>query len=68
VTFNVGRARDGQAHQVASQSASGFVVGCSALAAHGIFELGSGYANLGTLSAVLVEIILALVFFVSARK
>jgi len=40
----------------------GFVVGCLALACLGIFELVKKSAHIGILSAVILEIILALAF------
>jgi hypothetical protein len=47
---------------------SGFVVGCLALAALGLYELSTGHAGFGILSAVLVEVFLAAGFLVSLRS
>lgn len=48
--------------------ASAFALGCSVLAALGLFELVSGRAGVGILSAVLVEIALAAAFIKLGRS
>ena len=61
-------ARNAEPSTARSALVSGFIVGCVALAALGIFELASGHAGPGILSAVLVEIALAAAFLYVARK
>lgn len=60
-------ARDAKPSSARSALVSGFVVGCVALAALGIFEFANGHAGPGILSAVLVEIALAMAFLYVAR-
>ncbi len=60
-------ARNAEPSSARSALISGFVVVCIALAALGTFELASGHAGLGILSAVLVEVALALAFLYVAR-
>ncbi len=45
----------------------GFTLGCAALASLGIFELVSGHAGLGILSAVVVEVAFAVAFIIVGR-
>ena len=60
-------ARNAEPSAARSALVTGFIVGCAALATLGIFELASGHAGPGILSAVLVEIALALAFLYVAR-
>lgn len=60
-------ARTAQPSSARTAMASGFIVTCLALAALGIFEFASGHAKPGILSAVLVEVALALAFIHVAR-
>ena len=60
-------ARNAEPSSARSALISGFIVGCVALAALGTFELATGHAGLGILSAVLVEVVLALAFLYIAR-
>ncbi len=60
-------ARNAEPSSARSALVAGFVVGCVALAALGTFELATGHAGLGILSAVLVEVALALAFLYVAR-
>jgi hypothetical protein len=46
---------------------SGFVVACLLLAALGVFELATGHAGIGILSAVITEVVLALAFLSVGR-
>jgi hypothetical protein len=55
-------ARNAEPSSTRSALITGFVVGCVALAALGTFELATGHAGPGILSAVLFEIALALAF------
>ena len=43
---------------------AGFIVGCLALASLGVFELVKKRAGIGILSAVLVEVVLAIAFLI----
>jgi hypothetical protein len=61
------QARNAEPSPIRSALASGFIVGCVALAALGVFELVTGHAGPGILSAVAVEVALALAFFASTR-
>ena len=61
-------ARNAKPSSARSALVSGFVFGCFALAALGVFELATGHAGLGILSAVLVEVALALAFLFVARN
>ncbi|MBI3563052.1 MAG: hypothetical protein HY080_15185 [Gammaproteobacteria bacterium] len=45
----------------------GFALGCTTLATLGIFELVSGHAGLGILSAVVVEVAFAIAFIILGR-
>jgi peptidoglycan/LPS O-acetylase OafA/YrhL len=47
---------------------TGFVSACLALAALGIFELATGHAGFGILSAVLAEVAIALLFLACGRE
>lgn len=60
-------ARNAEPSLARSALLSGFVVVCIALAALGTFDLASGHAGLGILSAALVEVELALAFLYVAR-
>jgi hypothetical protein len=60
-------ARTTQLSSARTAMATGVIVTCLALAALGIFELASGHAKLGILSAVLVEVALALAFIYVVR-
>lgn len=55
-------ARAAEPSAARSALASGFIVGCFALAGLGIVELTTGHAGPGILSAVLVEVALGLSF------
>lgn len=61
-------ARNAEPSSARSALVSGFVFCCFALAALGTFELSSGHAGLGILSAILVEVALALAFIFVARN
>ena len=61
------RARNAEPSSARSALISGFVVGCVALAVLGTIELATGHAGLGILSAVLVEVALALALLYVAR-
>jgi hypothetical protein len=60
-------ARTTQPSSARTAMATGFIVTCLALAALGIFELASGHAKPGILSAVLVEAALAIAFIYVVR-
>jgi hypothetical protein len=60
-------ARNAEPSLTRSALISGFVVVCIALAALGTFDLASGHAGLGILSAALVEVALAMAFLYVAR-
>ena len=55
-------ARDAEPSPARSSLCVGFMIGCATRASLGIFELASGHARLGILSAVIVELTLAAVF------
>jgi len=60
-------ARNAKPSPSRSALASGFIVGCLALAVLGVFELFTGHAGPGILSAVAVEVALALAFLAATR-
>jgi hypothetical protein len=60
-------ARDAAPSSARSALSSGFIVSCCLLAALGIFELATGHAGWGILSAVVVEMALAAAFWYVAR-
>jgi hypothetical protein len=60
-------ARNAEPSTARSALSTGFVFGCLALATLGTFELVTGHAGLGILSAVLVEVGLALAFLYVLR-
>lgn len=61
-------ARNSEPSQSRMALTSGFIVACLTLAALGIFELLSGHAGVGILSAVVVEVALAVAFLSCMRK
>ncbi len=60
-------ARDAAPSSTRSALSSGLIVSCCLLAALGIFELATGHAGWGILSAVVVEIALAAAFLYVGR-
>lgn len=60
-------ARNSEHSLARSAIISGFVVACLALAAFGTYELATGHAGPGILSALFVEITLAAAFLYVAR-
>lgn len=61
-------ARNSEPSQSRMALTSGFFVACLTLAALGIFEFLSGHAGVGILSAVVVEVALAVAFLLCIRK
>ncbi|MHB9842113.1 hypothetical protein Q8F57_045940 [Paraburkholderia terrae] len=61
-------ARDAAPSSARSALVTGFVVACLTLAALGVFELATHHASSGILSAVLVEVALAVAFLSVARS
>lgn len=61
-------ARDAEPSSARDALVAGFVFSCFALAALGVFEYVTGHAGPGILSAVVVEIVLALAFLYASRK
>lgn len=60
-------ARSAEPSSARSAIVSGFIFGCFALSALGAFELATGHAGLGILSAMCVEIALGISFLYVAR-
>jgi hypothetical protein len=61
-------ARDAEPSSIRDALVAGFVFSCCALAALGVFEYVTGHAGPGILSAVVVEIALALALLLGSRK